>query len=119
MSKRIYSRQRVVAGKIIFREGDAAPCAYLLKSGKVEISTMKNDKIVVLNTIVANQVFGELALIDNSPRSATARAITDCELLVVTQDDLNRHLDGLDDFMRYWVGYLTEQIRKLSKRVDD
>jgi CRP-like cAMP-binding protein len=119
LGNKIYSRRSIPAGKVIVREGDPAPYGYLLKSGRVEISTLKDNKHVVLNTIVANQIFGELALIDGSPRSATAKALEDCEVLIVTQDDLRRQLDGLDDFMKYWVGHLTDQIRKLSKRVSD
>jgi hypothetical protein len=38
---------------------------------------------------------------------------------VVKHEDIERHIDGLDEFMKYWVSYLTERIRDLSARVGD
>ena len=104
---------------IIFREGDIANCAYLLKSGRVEITTRKSGEHVLLTTIHPNQLFGELALIDRTPRSATAITLEPAEVLVVKPEDIDRHLDGLDNFMRYWVDYLTDRVRDLSARVKD
>lgn len=106
------------AGTCIFNEGDAADCAYLLKSGNVEITTVRNDTNVTLITLGPNQIFGELALIDGSSRSATATALTDCELTVVSKDSLESQIDGLNGFMKYWLLYLGERIRDLTDRVE-
>lgn len=113
-----FSRRVFEVDEVIFQEGDVANCAYLLKSGKVEISTYRDSELVVLTTIAPNQLFGELALIDNTPRSATAVALEASEAILVRPEDMARHLDGLDEFMTYWIGYLTDRIRDLSKRVD-
>lgn len=104
---------------LIFQEGDIANYAYLLKSGKVEIATYKGTKRIVLATIMPNQLFGELALIDGSPRSASAVTVEASEVLIIRPEDIEKHLNEADDFMRYWVHYLTERVRILSKRVDD
>lgn len=115
---KVFNRQTITKDTVIFREGDPASCAYLLVSGKVEIVTKRDGEIILLNTIQPNQLFGELALIDGAPRSATAVATEDCEVTVVSAEDMNRHLDGLDNFMKYWLSYLTDRVRDLSKRVD-
>ena len=112
------SRRTFAAGEMIFHEGDIANCAYLLKSGKVKIETQNDGKQVLLTTILPNQVFGELALLDASPRSATATAIEATEVVVVKPEDLDRHMNILDGFMKFWVAYLTERVRELSKRVE-
>jgi len=114
-----FSRRTVPAGHVIFHEGDVADRAYLLRSGFVEISVQKGSDRTVLTIIRPNQIFGELALIDATPRSATAVAIEASELIIVTPDDMERHLDDLDDFMKYWVQYLVDRIRDLSKRVSE
>ena len=119
MSIKNLTRKTVPPGTIIFQEGDVANCAYLLKSGQIEITTYREDKQVLLTTIQPNQLFGELALIDGEPRSATATATAPSEILFIRPDDIERHLEGLDDFMKYWVEYLTQRIRDLSKRVKD
>ena len=73
--------QRVKAGSIIFREGDEAYQLYVIKSGQVRIQ-IGNRTIAELS---ANSIFGEMALIDNEPRSATAIAATDVELVAVSE----------------------------------
>ena len=114
-----FSRKIIPQNTMIFEEGDIATCAYLLKSGKVEITTYHDGKRILLATILPNQIFGELALIDNSPRSATATTAASSEVIFVKPEDIERRMENLDEFMKYWVAYLTERIRNLSKRVRD
>ncbi|MCW8914539.1 MAG: Crp/Fnr family transcriptional regulator [Magnetovibrio sp.] len=115
--KKVLNRKAIPVNSVIFREDDLASCAYLLKSGAVDITTEKDGKRVLLNTIVPNQLFGELALIDGSRRSATATATMPCEVIIVSQEDIERKMNDLDDFMKYWLEYLTERVRDLSKRI--
>jgi CRP/FNR family transcriptional regulator, cyclic AMP receptor protein len=67
------------AGEVIFNEGDAAQNLFIVQSGKVEIRLGN----CVLETIGANDIFGEMALIDHAPRSATVVAVTDVKLVPV------------------------------------
>jgi len=67
------------AGEIIFREGDAADELYIVKTGKVEIRLGNR----LLDTLPELSIFGEMALIDHSPRSATAVAATDATVVPV------------------------------------
>ncbi len=115
--KKVLHRKTISVNSVIFREGDTASCAYLLKSGTVDITTEKDGKRVHLTTIVPNQLFGELALIDGSRRSATATATMPCEVIIVSQEDIERKLNDLDEFMKYWLEYLTERVRSLSGRI--
>lgn len=112
-------RKTLAKDAVIFREGERGIFAYLLKSGKVAITVSRDGEPVLLTTILPNQIFGELALIDNSPRSATAIAMEPSEVILITQDDIDRQLESGEEFMKYWVAYLTDRIRDLSKRVRD
>ena len=69
------------AGSVIFREGEAADQLFVIKSGEVRIQ-IGNRTITELS---AGDIFGEMALIDNEPRSATAVAMTDVELVPVSE----------------------------------
>jgi len=69
------------AGSVIFREGDEARELFIIKSGQVRIQ-IGNRTITELGT---DSIFGEMALIDNEPRSATAIAATDVELVAVSE----------------------------------
>jgi CRP-like cAMP-binding protein len=67
------------AGEIIFREGDPAEELFVVKSGTVEIRLGNR----LLDTLPERSIFGEMALIDHGPRSATAVAATDSTLVPV------------------------------------
>jgi CRP/FNR family transcriptional regulator, cyclic AMP receptor protein len=71
----------IKAGGVIFREGDCAEELFVIKSGKVRIQLGNR----TLADLSANDIFGEMALIDNEPRSATATAVTDVEIVPVTE----------------------------------
>jgi CRP/FNR family transcriptional regulator, cyclic AMP receptor protein len=73
---------RVRAGDVIFEEGDTGTEMYGVVSGRVELRGGGR----VLRTLEVDDVFGEMAIVDSSPRSATAVAVVDTELAVV-----NRH----------------------------
>jgi CRP-like cAMP-binding protein len=71
----------IKAGGVIFREGDEAHELFVIKSGQVRIQLGNR----TLSELSANDIFGEMALIDSEPRSATALAVTDVELVAVSE----------------------------------
>jgi CRP/FNR family cyclic AMP-dependent transcriptional regulator len=68
-------------GSPIFKEGDPGDFVYVVKSGEVDIKL--GDRLV--ETIGPGGIFGELALISDEPRSASATARTPCELVALTE----------------------------------
>lgn len=68
-------------GDIVFREGDRGGELFVIKNGTVEVRT--GDRR--LETLGENEIFGEMALIDDSPRSATVAALTDVVLAPITE----------------------------------
>ncbi|MCC7359952.1 MAG: DUF1003 domain-containing protein [Anaerolineales bacterium] len=84
---------RFPAGHQLFKLGDPGDALYIVQSGEVEIF-FKNDtgERIVLETARAGDMIGELSLLDNGPRSASALAITPVDLLRLDRDDLERFL---------------------------
>ncbi len=72
---------KFAAGDVIFAEGDKGDKMYVVRSGEVEIE--RDGKVVEI--LSSGGIFGEMALIDGSPRAATARAKTACEVAPVTE----------------------------------
>ncbi len=71
----------VSAGTVIFEEGAPAGSFYVLLEGEVDIAVRQR----LLRTLKAGELFGEMALIDARPRSASAIARTDCKLIEVDE----------------------------------
>ena len=69
------------AGDIIFNTGDPAEELYVIQSGQVEIRLGNR----LLDTLPERSIFGEMALIDSAPRSATAVAVTDVKIVPVSE----------------------------------
>ena len=82
-------QKRVFAGQMIFNQGDDGGTMYVVQSGKIEIFLKDdNNERVVLSVVEPGEIFGELSLLDNEPRSAGAKALEDSFLFVIDRHDL-------------------------------
>jgi CRP-like cAMP-binding protein len=90
ISAKYFNISNYSEGETIFREGDVATFICFLHQGRV--SVIKNDwngDVVVMGTECAGDNFGEMAVLDGEPRSATCVAETDCEILTLTKKELD------------------------------
>ncbi|VEV59156.1 CAMP-dependent protein kinase regulatory subunit, putative [Plasmodium vinckei vinckei] len=76
----------VKEGDHIINEGDEGDLLYVIDEGEIEIYKTKNNKKEVLTTLKSKDVFGELALLYNSKRAATAKALTKCHLWALDRE---------------------------------
>lgn len=75
------NRIQIPAGKAIFEAGQPGNEMYIVTAGKVELRADGK----VLETLEAGGVFGEMALVDDEPRAASAFAVSDCELVPIDE----------------------------------
>jgi CRP/FNR family cyclic AMP-dependent transcriptional regulator len=116
--RKVLDREVFPAGAVVFQEGQAAGKAYILLRGENEIVTRNAaGETIVLTKVHKGQFFGELALLMNSTRTASAVARTECEVLYIGRDKLTQKLQEADPFLRYWIQYLSGRVVDLSKRV--
>jgi CRP-like cAMP-binding protein len=110
-------RRVVGAGSVLFRQGAVGDEAFLIQKGRIELS-MKSatGKRIVLGELGRGDIVGELALIGGGARLATATALSDLTLVVVTRADFDRRLDGLDPVMRRVLSSLTDKLKAMSER---
>lgn len=109
----------VEAEAAVFRENDGADAVYLSTSSPVKITTLVTQKLEkLLYTVAPNSVFGEMALLDDAPRSASAYPLESCEIIRITRDKFLEILDtnaelGLK-LMRGLYGVVTERLRSMD-----
>jgi len=115
MTFRVLNRRTFQAGDQIFCEGDRGDRAYIVQSGAVAIEKKRTDGSVrLLGKIPAGGIFGEMALVDNQPRMATARALVDCVCLMVPKALLEKKLDAADPFVAAMVRILISNTRQAA-----
>ena len=103
--------RRFKAGSTIFREGDEANELFVIKSGKVRIQIGNR----TLTEIEPDSIFGEMALIDNEPRSATAIAVTDVELVPVGEKQFLFLVSQTPYFALKVMRVLVQRLRATNK----
>lgn len=87
-------------GEIIFAEGDPPAGAFLIESGRIEITATQFGAPRVLGELGPGMLLGEMAVIDDSPRTATARALTACRLTPIDRDQFADRLAAADPIVR-------------------
>lgn len=102
---------KVPAGGIVFNKGEAGDCMYIVQSGSIDM--VIGDKVI--ETIGANEALGFMSMIDDQPRSSTARAREDCELTLVDARIFRFMVDEVPNFATYIMGVLARRIRGMSK----
>jgi len=99
------------AGAVIFSEGEPGTEMYLIKSGRVKVIRSEKSGTKVLSILGAGSLFGEMALIEAKPRSATVMAMEKTEVLVLTFNDLERIISGKPEFLFRLIQVLCKRIR--------
>ena len=110
------------AGEVIFKEGDAGDAFYAVLEGKVRISKGINGAGEEALTILdKGSYFGEMALIDEFPRSASAVAHTDCRVLMMDKADFSQLLSRNKDlaYKLLWVfcQVLSQRLRDTNEKI--
>ncbi len=108
---RVLERKVFYAGANIFKEGDSGDRAYLIQEGQVEI--IRNG--VTLATIGKGELFGEMALVDDAPRMASARALADASCIIISRDVFKEKLAKTDPFIRGLLNIFVRNIRNLTR----
>jgi CRP/FNR family transcriptional regulator/CRP/FNR family cyclic AMP-dependent transcriptional regulator len=112
--------RRFSAGQVIFHLGDPGGLLYLISRGKVKIShTTSDGQEVVLAILGPGDFFGEMALIDDAPRSATAITLEPSETWTLHREEFIQYLTDNSDFALHVLRTLARHIRRLNTQLAD
>lgn len=105
--------QTFAAGQTIFEQGQTGDLMYVVKTGEVEL--LVNG--ILVETLDAGDMFGEMALIEKEPRSATARAKTDCEVVPINEKRFSLLVPQTPYFALTVMKTMSERLRRMDTRV--
>lgn len=103
--------QAFPAGTVLFREGEPGDVMYVVQSGRVELTRLLRGRQEHLATLPAGEFFGEMAIINQRPRTATAQVIEDALLLVIDRRTFEAMVRGNTEIA-------VRLIKKLAARLD-
>ena len=106
------------AGETIFVDGDPAHWAYIIQEGAVDILRERDGKSTIIDTLETGEIFGEMALFDESPRSATAKTKMPTTCLLVSKEVLEDQLAKASLLMRAMSELLVKRLRKATTKID-
>lgn len=110
--------RRYPANTTIFRDGEQGGAMYVVHKGEVELWLFADDKTrVALGTFGPGEIFGEMSLLDQEPRSATATTLSDTEVLIVDREDLRILFSKKPDAALDVLGVLGRRLRDTNQIV--
>ncbi|MEQ9447905.1 MAG: cyclic nucleotide-binding domain-containing protein [Rhodospirillaceae bacterium] len=100
-------------GKLLFKQGESGDAAYIVNSGAVGIYREAQGRKIPLGTVRRGELFGEMAVIDKSPRLATAFTVEDSTLMVISIDLMMSKMQKADPFIRALIHMLMNNLRSV------
>ena len=110
----VTQERKVGAGAVIFREGDPGDGVYFVKSGLVEISGGKTDRRV-FSRLGPGEIFGEMAMIDHQPRSATASCPVDSEIYFLPRGEMLPFLERSPGVAFILLQQISHRLREFNQ----
>lgn len=111
-------RREIRPNHYVFRENETGDLAFVVMEGTVEIVKQTKNSDVVIATVRKGGMFGEMALIEDKSRMASARAANGkaVEVLVISREVFQKKLDRLDPFTKGLIKILSDHVRTSAER---
>lgn len=104
-------------GEYIFQESDLPRAMYLIKKGQISVRKAKGTGEIELAQLKQGEVLGELSFFDRKPRSASALAIMDTELLEIDFESLDKIYAQVPDYLQSIIANVVNRLRKANETI--
>ncbi len=112
-------RKRFTRNTVLLNEGDITDSLYVILSGKVKtVITDENGREIILSISGPGEYFGEMALIDGEPRSATIITREPCQLLIFSKEEIKEVLRANPDMVFTLLKGLIKRLRETDKQIE-
>lgn len=107
----------VKPNEYLVREGEESNEMYFLTSGTLAIFKRKGNAEQQIGTIYAGELVGEMSFLDSKPRSASVRAISESELIVIPNEKMQKVLNAQPAWYQALINTLLDRLRKANSRI--
>lgn len=105
------------ANQLLIQEGEHSSSMYWVQSGQLVVLRKRANDDVVLGHIYEGELVGEISFLDRDSRSATVKALTDCELIEIPQEAIDNIFKTQPKWLEILVMTLAERLRKANARI--
>jgi len=110
--------KRIPAGTVLFNDGDHGEEMYIIQSGKVKISKKIRGVEKTLATLEKGEFFGEMAILNDKPRSASAETVEDCDMLVIDRKTFETLLRSNVEIAIRFIKRLADRLREANDQME-
>ncbi|MFC1858062.1 Crp/Fnr family transcriptional regulator [Thermodesulfobacteriota bacterium] len=111
-------KQRYPRGSIVLNKDDVGDETYLIMTGKVKVIITHTDgKEIILNILKSGDFFGEMAVFDKMPRSATVVAEEDCELLIISRENIANQIKRNPQIAFKLLSDISRRLREADEQI--
>jgi CRP/FNR family cyclic AMP-dependent transcriptional regulator len=115
---RVATRRRYPKDTVVFFENEEGDIFFMILEGRIKVTILGDDgREIILSVLGAGDFFGELALLDNEPRSATAIAIEESELLSLHRTEFENAIAGNPAILSALIKVLTARLRRANHQI--
>ncbi len=116
----LFSRfgKKIPANSILFNEGDAGEEMFIIQTGRVKISKRIRGVEKTLATLEKGEFFGEMAILNDKPRSATAETLEDCDMLVIDRKTFDTLIRGNSEIAVRFIKRLADRLREANDQME-
>jgi CRP/FNR family cyclic AMP-dependent transcriptional regulator len=116
----LFSRfgKKIAANTVLFNEGDAGEEMFIIQTGRVRISKRIRGVEKTLATLEKGEFFGEMAILNDKPRSATAETLDDCDMLVIDRKTFDALIRGNSEIAVRFIKRLADRLREANDQME-
>jgi CRP/FNR family cyclic AMP-dependent transcriptional regulator len=108
---------KLIPNQVLVKEGEHSDSMYWVQNGQLVVTRKRGNEDVVLGHILSGELVGEISFLDQGPRSATVKAITDCDLIQIPQETIDNIFKTQPKWLGILVKTLAERLRKANARI--
>jgi CRP/FNR family cyclic AMP-dependent transcriptional regulator len=107
----------IKANQQLIREGEHSNSMFWVQQGQLVVTKKRQNEEVILGHVYEGELVGEISFLDKESRSATVKAITDCELIEIPQETIDNIFKTQPKWLEILVMTLAERLRKANARI--
>lgn len=111
------TKQFLKKGQVLFREGSGSDFIFIVEQGEFEVSRKdSHGRVEILDTLGRNDMFGEMGVFEDRPRSATVRALKDGVVRVVTKEELIKTMQKNPSALMFILKTMANRVRSAADK---